>query len=132
MRVVLKLSEPAAITALQIFSHLLAAAAGVLVVFGAFPYLLQDLRPVLAFAVGLILFVGGVGGAVACLRGLWLVERPALLLVGLGWVLMVPSVCFVHLPGMVKVFILALLAVAVFDVAKRYRRIDWAYLDPSK
>lgn len=127
-----RLSEPAVITAFQICSHFAAALAGALAVAGAFPYLLYGLPPVLTFAVGLVLVVGGLAGAAACLRGVWVVERIALMLVGLGWVSIVPSVLFVRLPGMVKLFILLLLAVAVFDVCKRYRHIDWAYLDPTK
>lgn len=127
-----RLSEPAAITALQICSHLLAAFAGGMAIVGAFPYLLRGLPPVMTFGVGLILAAGGLGGAWACLRGVWWVERIALMLVGLGWLLIVPSVVWLRLPGLVKLFILLLLAVAVFDVCKRYRRIDWAYLDPTK
>jgi hypothetical protein len=132
MRLVFKLSEPAAITALQILSHLTAALAGLLVVFNAFPYLFRGVDPVLAFGVGLVLAVGGAIGAGACIRGVWWLERVALMLVGLGWVLLVPSVLAVPIFPMIKAFILLLLAVAFFDVCKRYRRIDWAYLDPTK
>ncbi|QGZ16913.1 hypothetical protein SEA_LITTLETOKYO_21 [Arthrobacter phage LittleTokyo] len=128
-----RLAEPSIITGLQVCSYLATGSAGVLVCAGAFPYLFWGvLSPLVAFAVGLVLAVGGAIGLVACVRGVWWLERVALLLVGLGWVLLVPSVVSVNLSLMVKVFILLLLAVAVFDVCKRYRRIDWAYLDPTR
>ena len=127
------LAEPRWITGLQIVSHALAAAAGVLVVVGAFPFLFYGVLPPWgAVLVGLVLAVGGSLGVVSCMRGTWWLERVALMLVGLGWVLLVPSVLAVHLWPLVKAFMLFLLAVAVIDCAKRYRRIDWAYLDPTK
>ncbi|QGH74508.1 membrane protein [Arthrobacter phage Kuleana] len=127
-----RLAEPAAITALQIGSHFLAACAGALVILGAFPYLFSGISPAVAFCVGLVLMAGGVLGVGACYRGVWWVERVALVLVGLGWLLLVPSVVAVDLHVMFKAFIFIMLAVALFDVGKRYRRIDWAYLDPTK
>ncbi|AYN56837.1 hypothetical protein PBI_ANDREW_21 [Arthrobacter phage Andrew] len=128
-----RLAEPAVITGLQVLSYLLATAAGTLVVVGAFPYVFRGiLSPVIAAAVGVVLAGGGLIGVVSCWRGVWWLERVALLLVGLGWLLLVPSVVAVHLWWMVKVFILLLLGVALLDVGKRYRRIDWAYLDPTK
>lgn len=127
------LAEPRWITALQILTYVAAGAAGTLVVVAAFPYLFRGvLSPWLAFAVGAVLAVGGVVGAVSCLRGTWWLERVALLLVGLGWVLLVPSVAAASLHPLVRTFIFLLIVVAVVDCAKRYRRIDWAYLDPTK
>lgn len=130
--IIQRLAEPAVITALQIGSHLATAAAGGLVMFGAFPYLFRGISPLVAFSVGLVLMVGGLLGVAACWRGVWWLERVALVLVGLGWLLLVPSVLAVHLHVMFKAFIFIMLAVALFDVGKRYRRIDWAYLDPTK
>lgn len=128
-----RLAEPRYITALQIVSYLAATAAGLLVVFGAFPYLFRGiLSPWVAAAVGVVLAGGGVVGVAACWRGVWWLERVALLMVGLGWLLLVPSVFAAGIHGLVRGFILLLLIVAVVDCAKRYRRIDWAYLDPTK
>lgn len=127
-----RLAEPAVITGLQIVSHFLAAAAGGLVVVGAFPYLFRGISPLVAFAVGVVLVVGGMIGVGSCWRGVWWLERVALLLVGLGWLLLVPSVVAVSLHIMLKLFIFIMLGVALLDVGKRYRRIDWAYLDPTK
>lgn len=127
------LAEPRYITAFQIVSYCAAAAAGALVVFAAFPYLFVGvLSPLMAFAVGVVLAGGGVVGVVSCWRGVWWLERVALLLTGLGWALLVPSVLAAHLHPLVRAFIILLIGVAVVDCGKRYRRIDWAYLDPTK
>lgn len=129
-----RLAEPAMITALQVGSYLASGAAGALVVLGALPYIfIGAVSPWVAFVVGLIQLIGSAIGAVSCYKGVWWLERVALLLVGLGWILMVPSVIAVDdLPDLVKTFIILLIAVAIFDIGKRYRRIDWAYLDPTK
>ena len=127
------LAEPRWITGLQMLSYLLAGAAGALVIVGALPFLFWGVLPPWgAFLVGLVLAIGGAIGIASCLRGVWWLERIALQMVGLGWVLLVPSVLSVHLWPLVKAFILLLLAIAVIDCAKRYRRIDWAYLYPTK
>jgi len=129
-----RLAEPAMITALQVGSYIASGAAGALVVFGALPYIfIGAVSPWIAFVIGTVLFLGSTVGAVSCFKGVWWLERVALLLVGLGWVLLVPSVVSVdRLPDLVKTFIVLLIAVAIFDIGKRYRRIDWAYLDPTK
>ncbi|AYN58778.1 hypothetical protein PBI_POLKA_21 [Arthrobacter phage Polka] len=128
-----RLAEPAVITALQILSYLVAAAAGLLVVVGAFPYLFRGvLSPAVAASVGVVLAGGALLGAGACWWGVWWLERVALLLVGLGWLLLVPSVVAMPMWWLVKLFMLLLLAGLILDVCKRYRRIDWAYLDPTK
>ncbi|WPM94346.1 membrane protein [Arthrobacter phage Cupello] len=128
-----RLAEPRWITGLQIVSYLAAGAAGALVVFAAFPFLFMGiLSPWLAVSVGLVLWVGGAIGVASCLRGVWWLERVALLLVGLGWLLLTPSVIAAGIHPLVRWFILLLIVVAVVDCAKRYRRIDWAYLDPTK
>lgn len=128
-----RIAEPRYITAFQIVTYMAAVAAGLLVVFAAFPFLFRGvLTPAVAVSVGLVLAVGGAIGVVACWRGVWWLERVALLLVALGWVLLVPSVMAAGLHYLVRTFILLLVVVAVVDCCKRYRRIDWAYLDPTK
>lgn len=128
-----RLSEPRWITGLQVLSYIVAAAAGALVVAGAFPYLFRGvLSPLIAASVGVVLGVGALIGVGACWGGVWWLERVALLLVGLGWLLLVPSVVSVGMWWLLKLFILLLLAGLLLDVCKRYRRIDWAYLDPTK
>lgn len=128
-----RLAEPRYITALQIISYLAAGAAGALVVFAAFPFLFRGvLSPWMAVAVGVVLWAGGGIGVGSCLRGVWWLERVALLLVGLGWLLLLPSVFAAGMNSLIRGFVILLIVVAVVDCAKRYRRIDWAYLDPTK
>lgn len=127
-----RLEEPQAMTAVQILTFLAASAAGVTVVFGGFPYFLEEAIGPLALGVASILIVGGLVGAFSCLRGIWWLERIALLLVGLGWFLFIPSLMYVPLRMPLKVFMIILVCIALFDIFKRYRRIDWAYLDPTK
>ncbi|WP_104116974.1 hypothetical protein [Arthrobacter sp. B1805] len=119
-------------TAAQVGTFLFAAAAGIVAVAGGFPFLLTEALGPVAILVGGILGVGGAIGAFACLRGLWWLERIALLLVGLGWALLVPSLLYVPLRALLRGFFLILVAIALLDIYKRYRRIDWAYLDPTK
>lgn len=128
--------EPAIINAAQVVGNAAAAVAGALAIMGGFPNLLTGtIGPIMAVGVGSVLVVGGVVGAFAVLAGFWWLERVALLVVGLGWVLMVPAI-FAYAasgraPGSIWL-IVALLITALTDVFKRYRRIDWAYLDPAR
>lgn len=127
-----RLAEPAVITALQIGSYLAFGLVGSLVIFGSLPYIsLSMVAPWVALFVGVVLALGAVIGAVSCLKGVWWLERVALLLSALGWLLLVPSV-MTATDGLLRTFILLLVSIAVFDICKRYRRIDWAYLDPTK
>jgi hypothetical protein len=55
--------------------------------------------------------------------------------VGLGWVLLLPAALFFALAGRGSSgiwLVVALVITALSDVFKRYRRIDWAYLDPAR
>lgn len=130
-----RLEQPAALTAAQVGTNIVAAGAGVVAASGGFPHLLHGtVGPYIAVAIGAVLILGGLVGAAAVLRGLWWLERVALLTVGLGWVLMFPAAItyandvFRGAPWLV----LLLLLIALGDVFKRYRRIDWAYLDPTR
>lgn len=129
-----RLAEPAIITALQIATYVMTGSAGGLVMLGALPFLfIHAVSPITAFIVGAILLLGSILGTISCLKGVWWLERIALLLTGLGWILIIPSVLSVDsLNDTAKTFIVMLTAIAIFDNFKRYRRIDWAYLDPTK
>jgi hypothetical protein len=97
------------------------------------PLLLEgELGAWLTAGVASMLVIGGTVGAIACWRGVWWLERVTLMLCGLGWGLLYPSMIYGDLHPLVRLLILTMLALAIFDVVKRYRRIDWAYLDPSK
>lgn len=127
--------EPAVMNAAQVVTNVAAAGAGLLAAVGGSPTLITgQIGPVLAVAVGTVLVVGGVLGTVTVLLGNWWLERVALLIVGLGWVLLLPASLTFALtaksPGVWLV--VALVFAALGDVFKRYRRIDWAYLDPAR
>lgn len=128
-------SEPAVINVAQIIGNLAAAGSGLLAAVGGLPTLVTGtIGPVLAVAVGSVLLFGGVLGAVAVLLGAWWLERVALLIVGLGWVMLLPAALTVASAGrgFAVWLVVALIFTALTDVFKRYRRIDWAYLDPTR
>ena len=88
---------------------------------------------VVAVLVGTVLVLGATVGVVACLRGAWWAERVALMVCALGWVLCLPAaVTFAFAWDGARWLIVLLLLLALGDIFKRYRRIDWAYLDPSR
>lgn len=130
------LHEPAAINAAQFLANLAAALSGVLAMMGGLPNLLTaTIGAVMSVGVGAILFLGGTLGALAVLRGLWWLERISLLIVAVGWVSLLPAaLAFAARPGANGSIwlVVALLFVALSDIFKRYRRIDWAYLDPTR
>lgn len=130
------LHEPAAINAAQLLANVAAASSGLLAVMGGMPTLLTNqIGAVMAVAVGSILLVGGTMGAVAVATGAWWLERIALLIVAVGWVAVMPAAVSFATSGRSSGsvwLVVALLVVALTDIFKRYRRIDWAYLDPTR
>jgi hypothetical protein len=128
--------EPAVINAAQIIGNILAAFCGVMAMTGGFPTLITgQIGPVLSVAVGGVLVAGGVLGSITVAIGMWWLERVALLIVGLGWVLLMPATLTFAFNGRATGsiwLVVALLVAALCDVFKRYRRIDWAYLDPTR
>jgi hypothetical protein len=131
-----KFKEPAVINGAQIVGNMAAAVSGLLAAIGASPTIITgQIGPVLAVGVGAILLVGGVLGTVTVLLGNWWLERVALLITGLGWVLLLPATLTFALQGRgtgTIWIIVALIFTAIGDVFKRYQRIRWAYLDPAK
>ena len=130
------LHEPAAINAAQFLANMAAALSGVLAMLGGMPNLLTaQIGAVMSVGVGAILLVGGTLGAVAVMTGTWWLERISLLIVAVGWVSLLPAaLSFAGRPGSTGSIwlVVALLFVALSDIFKRYRRIDWAYLDPTR
>jgi hypothetical protein len=119
----------------QVATNVAAAAAGLLAALGGSPTLITgQIGPVLSVAVGGVLLVGGTLGTVTVLIGNWWLERVALLVVGLGWVLLLPASLGFAMSGRSSGvwLVVALIFAALGDVFKRYRRIDWAYLDPAR
>jgi hypothetical protein len=129
------LREPKAISAAQIIINFAAAGSGLLAALGGSPVLITgQIGPFLAFIVGAVLIVGGITGALAVLLGHWWLERVALLVMGLGWVMLLPASLTYALSGRSTGvwLVVALIFAALGDVYKRYRRIEWAYLDPAR
>jgi hypothetical protein len=128
--------EPAVINAAQIVGNLLAAFCGIMAMAGGFPTIVTgQIGPVLSVWVGAVLAAGGILGAVTVAMGVWWLERVALLITGLGWVLLLPATLSFAMAGRSTGgiwLVAALLVAAIADVFKRYRRIDWAYLDPTR
>lgn len=130
------LGEPFAINAAQVAGYIMAGSAGLLAAVGAAPvFLTGAVGPVLSVAVGTVLVIGGAVGAFSVLAGHWWLERIALLITGLGWLLLLPAALWFALSGRSSSgiwLVVALVIVALSDCFKRYKRIDWAYLDPSR
>jgi hypothetical protein len=128
--------EPSAINAAQILQYSVGAFAGVMAVTRtASPqFLTSSLGPVLITTVGCILVTGCTLGVFSVLRGYWWLERIALIVVSVGFMALLPAAIYYSLNGTNSAIWLVLVLVvwALCDVFKRYRRIDWAYLDPSK
>lgn len=128
--------EPAVINAAQVITNFAAATSGMLAAMGASPNVITgQIGPLLALGVGSILVLGGLLGAITVLLGMWWLERVALLIMGLGWVMLLPATLTFALQGRgtgTIWIIVALIFAAIGDIFKRYRRIDWAYLDPTK
>jgi hypothetical protein len=127
--------EPAVINAAQVVTNLAAAGAGLLAAIGAGPtFLTGQVGPFLAVVVGLVLVIGGTIGTITVLLGNWWLERVALLILGLGWVMILPSAFGLAMTGRSPGvwLVIALIFAALGDVFKRYQRIQWAYLDPAK
>lgn len=131
----IRFREPAIIKGAQIVGDLAAAVAGFLAVLNGLPYLLTGtIGPLMAVVVGSTLVVGGLLGTFAVVRGLWWLERVALLIVGLGWVMILPAAATFQATGRGGVgwLVVALICTALADIFKRYQKIAWAYLDPAK
>lgn len=128
--------EPKGINALQVFTNFAAAISGGLAAIGAGPvFLTGQVGPVLSVIVGTILVIGGLVGGITVLFGNWWLERVALLVTCLGWVLLLPAcLAFALTPGRGSGIwlVIALIFAAIGDTLKRYLRIQWAYLDPRR
>lgn len=128
--------EPWAINAAQIAQFFLAMFFGFMAVIGtATPqFLYTTIGPVLIAIVGVLWFIGGAVGTYAVARGHWGLERIALWIVGIAFAMLLPAATYYAFTGKSPAIwiVLGLVVWALLDIFKRYRRIDWAYLDPAK
>lgn len=135
-RAVRMISEPRAINTAQIILYAIAAAAGLAAAVGALNPLFASatVGPWIIITVGVILSIGGITGGYAVIAGLWWVERIALIVLGVSWIMLLPAALFFAFTTHNSAIwlVIALLATAVLSLFIRYRRIDWAYLDPTR
>lgn len=129
--------EPWFINFLQFLGYVLAVGCGLLAATGGLPNIITfQIGHVLAAIVGCLLVIGGVVGAYAVWRGIWILEQIVLWITGIGYMaLLVPTFIYA-VTGKASTptiwLIVALEIACIIDNMKRYRRIDWAYLDPAK
>ena len=130
------ISEPRGINVAQIILYAVGAVAGVAAVIGALSPLFTSttVGPWVIVLSGAFLAVGGVTGTVGVVTGMWWLECIALVACGVGWGALVPPAVFyaVTTRNSAIWLVIALLTAVLCDVYKRYRRIDWAYLDPTR
>jgi len=122
---------------LQVVGYTLAVGCGLLAALGGLPNIVTgQIGPVLSVIVGCLLMIGGLTGAWSVWRGLWGLEQVAIWITALGYIaLLIPTFAFAVIPGRTTStiwLIVALEVQAILSSAIRYRRIDWAYLDPAK
>jgi len=130
------IKQPWVINAAQILQYIVGVLAGLMAVTGtASPqFMTSTIGPTIISIVGSVLMVGCGTGAYAVVRGYWWLERIALWITGIGFTALLPAAIFYSLRGRTSAIWLVLILViwAICDCFKRYRRIDWAYLDPAK
>lgn len=128
--------EPWFINFLQVVGYTLAVICGLLAALGGLPNIVTgQIGPALSVIVGSMLVVGGVLGSYSVWRGYWGLEQFALWVTGLGYgALLIPTFAYAVMPHRSSTLwlIVALEVQAIIAVMIRYRRIDWAYLDPTK
>jgi hypothetical protein len=128
--------DPRFINFVQFCSYTLTAFCGVLAATGSIPTVVTgQIGPVLSVVVGLFLIGSGAVGALGVFGGHWWLERIGIRVSWIGLsILIIPTLYYAILSARSATIwlILALEVMALGDTIKRYRHIDWAYLDPSK
>lgn len=128
--------DPRFINFVQFVIYTLTAFCGVLAATGSIPQIVTaQIGPVLSLVVGLFLIISGTLGAFAVFGGHWWLERVGIRIswIGLGLLILVTLFfAFTRSQSSTIWLIFALEVMAIGDAIKRYRRIDWAYLDPAK
>ena len=127
--------DPRFINFVQFIVYTLTAFGGVLSATGSLPTVVTaQIGPVLSLVVGLFLIVSGAVGAFAVFGGHWWLERVGIRISWIGLaLLMIPTLFYAFSGRSSQIWLIfALEVMALGDAIKRYRRIDWAYLDPTK
>lgn len=128
------LAEPRAITFTMMVAYALFTLAGVSVYWEGVPRLEEIWPHWYTVAWGTFMAAGGVLGFVSSPRGIWLAERPAILLCGTGLAAYSASVLNLHLSGASgnQVVPWAVSMTGLLFLTTRWIRIRWAALDPTK
>jgi hypothetical protein len=130
------ISEPRGINVAQIILYAVGAAAGLAAVIGSLSPLFTSttVGPWVIIVSGSFLTAGGILGTIGVVAGMWWLECVALVSCGVGWGVLVPAATYyaVTTHNSAIWIVIALLVAVLCDVYKRYRRIDWAYLDPTR
>jgi hypothetical protein len=130
------ISEPRGINVAQIILYTIGAVSGAAAVAGAISpaFTSTTVGPWVIILSGCFLTVGGVTGTVAVVTGMWWLECVALVACGIGWFVLLPAAVTYALTTHNSAIwlVVALLSAVLCDAYKRYRRIDWAYLDPTR
>jgi hypothetical protein len=129
--------EPWFINLLQVIGYILGIACGLLSALGGLPNIVTfQLGSFLAVTVGSVLTIAGLLASYSLIKGYWGLEQAALWAFGVGYVaLLIPTVVYAVSPARNSAtlwLIVALEIQAIIATMIRYRRIDWAYLDPAK
>jgi hypothetical protein len=130
------ISEPRGINVAQVILYTIAAAAGAAAVIGSLSpaFTSSTVGPWVIILSGCFLTAGGITGTIAVIAGMWWLECAALVGCGIGWLVLVPAaVTYALTTNNSGIWlVVALLGAVLCDAYKRYRRIDWAYLDPTR
>lgn len=130
--------QPRVINGVQIVAYMVASVAGLLAALGGIPAIVTGtIGPIMAVAVGAMLFLGGYLGVQSVVCGAWWLERIALWTTGVGYgILLFATLWFALFGGRsitATIWLIVILEVqAICANIVRYRRIDWAYLDPTR
>lgn len=125
------IAEPRRITAAMIVAYLLFMAQGI---FNSIHPLVDDLTvDFVRVGINLMLIAGGAVGAVACSRGYWLFEKPAMMMVATAYSVHLIWVVFdLDANGIIEHGKLVRILIALIFLYTRYERIRGSLVDPRK
>lgn len=128
--------DPAFINFVQFVMYTMVAFCGLLAASGSLGTIMaMQIGDTMSLFVGGLLIIAGTIGACAVFTAHWWLERIGIRIFWLGlFLLMVVTLGYAFTaaksPTIWLIFALEILALG--DAIKRYRRIDWAYLNPAK
>lgn len=128
--------DPAFINFVQFVMYAMVAFCGLLAATGSLSTIMQfQIGSALSLFLGSLLIIAGTIGACAVFTAHWWLERIGIRIFWLGLFLLIVvtlGYAFNSAKSPTIWLIFALEILALGDAIKRYRRIDWAYLNPAK